>query len=389
MKIYWATRLRGFLKHVSECIDEIEFEQKEQFYEVSSKNTELKNKIVRSKLFDIIGLFQVIRISDKECDYYASFNRFLDADKPYFIYLENPTALYHYALGRLRYPSGKNKFRKCLENPKLKYIVCMSDSCRTTFEKVNMCLPENVKIKTIYPLVPRNRFINDRLIEKKAYAETLECLYCVQGKRFYTKGGKEILEAVNNLQSMGLNIHLTVITNPSALNDETLNIVKNNKNVFSLYDFAFSYEQMEEIYGNTAVLIQPSSDDSFALTVLEAVKAGCAVVGSNMYAIPEMVEDNINGLLIEPAYRTYTKDNLPNPDAWGHNKKVRLAKRRSQKYIDDIEEAIKTLYYDRDKLYAFSKKSLELANTKFSEESISAQWSEVWNVLKGKDENET
>lgn len=389
MKIYWATRLRGFLKHISECVDEIEFEQKEHFFEVSNKKTELKNRIVRSKLLDTIGLFQVIKIEGKECDFYASFNRFLDADKPYFIYLENPTALYHYALGRLRYHSGKNKFRKCLENPKLKYIVCMSDSCRTTFEKVNMRLPENVKMKTIYPLIPKNRYVSEELLSKKSYSEILELLYCVQGKRFYTKGGREILEVVTDLQKKGLKIHLTVISNLSSLSEETLNVINENSESISLYDFSFSYKQMEKIYADTAILLQPSSDDSCPLTVLEAVKGGCAVLGSDMYAIPEMVEHNVNGLLIEPAFRTFSKNNLPNPYAWGHQKKVRLAEKRSQKYVDDIEAAIRTLYNDRDKLYEFSKKSLELANTKFSEESISAQWSEVWNVLKGKDENET
>lgn len=31
---------------------------------------------------------------------YGSFNRFLKTDKPYFIYLENPLALYHYSIKR-------------------------------------------------------------------------------------------------------------------------------------------------------------------------------------------------------------------------------------------------------------------------------------------------
>ncbi len=382
MKIYWATKLRGFLKHVSDRIDGIEFDQKEQFYEVSSKNTELKNRLVRSSLLDVLGVFQRIKAVGKDCDAYGSFNRFLETDKPYFIYLENPTALYHYALGRLRFPAGKNKFSKCLEDPNLKYLVCMSDACRLTFEKVNMKLPDNIGIKTIYPLVPRNKLVNAELLEKKCFSEKLECLYCVQGKRFYTKGGRDVLEVISKLQNEGLKINLKVITNVSDLKPETMDLINSSSGI-TLCDFKFSYEEMEKIYADSAVFLQPSSDDSCPLAVLEAVKGGCAVVGSKMYAIPEMVEDGVNGFTLDPLYWTFNSDNMPNSSAWGHQKKMRLSGKKSQKYIDDIEDAIRTLYKDREKLYSFASKSIEIANTKFGEDSICDQWNDVWDSLKG------
>lgn len=388
MKIYWATKLRGFLKHISECVDGVEFVQKNQFYEISSKTATLKSKLIRSSLLDPLGIFQIIRVSGKNCDCYGSFNRFLNSDKPYFIYLENPTALYHYALGRIKYPAGRNRFQKYLEDPNLRYIVCMSEACCSTFEKINMPLSENVKIKTIYPLVPQNFHINDEKIQRKSYDEVLKCLYCVQGMSFYTKGGRDILDVVARLQDEGCKIQLTVITNIDALHKDTLEMIKSRKNIL-LHDFSFSYEQMEHIYADTAVLLQPSSADSFGLTVLEAMKGGCAVLGSKLYAFPEIIENGVNGILIDPHYWTFTPDNYPNPIAWGHHRKVRLSKKRSQKYIDDIEDALRSLYLDRNKVYAFSKRSLEIADTKFSQETICSQWEEVWESLKGNIDYET
>ena len=382
MIIYWATKLRGFLKHISSCTEGVQFVQKDQYYETSSKLRILKSKLIRFRIFDPIGLFQIINVSKKNCDYYGSYNRFLKADKPYFIYLENPTALYHYALGRIQYPAGKKRFELCLKDANLKYIVCMSEACRLTFEKVTMPLPESVKIKTIYPLVPRNKHVDEDAIRKKSYADVLECLYCVQGKRFYTKGGKCVLKAVTRLQKMGFKIHLTVITDPSVLDRETMDLI-NESDSISLFDFSFSFEELEEIYAKTAVLLQPSSDDSSALTVLEAMKGGCAVLGSKLYAIPEMVKQNENGILIDPMYRTFTTDNMPNPAAWGYKKKIRLSKKESQKYIGDIENSLRSLYENRDMLCKFSKRSLEIANTKFGEETIVSQWEDVWNALKG------
>lgn len=380
MVIYWATKLRGFLKHVSEYNKDIQFVQKDQYYETSGPLAVLKSKLIRSRIFDSVGLFQIVKVSGKNCDYYGSFNRFLDADKPYFLYLENPTALYHYALGRIDHSAGRKRFKQCLSDPNLKYIVCMSEACRSTFEAINMPLPGNVRMKTIYPLVPGNVHADEDVIRKKCYDEVLECLYCVQGKSFYTKGGRDVLEVVTHLQDSGYRIHLTVITNLTALKKETIELVQGRNNI-SLYDFTFPYEQLEQIYANTAVLLQPSSADSFGLTVLEAMKGGCAILGSKLYAFPEMVEQNGNGILIDPMYWTFTPDNMPNPIAWGYKKKVRLSSKRSQSYVGDIKRALRTLYEDRDMLYAFAKRSLELANTKFGEDTISNQWKDVWDAL--------
>ena len=382
MIVYWATKLRGFLKHISKYTDDVCFIQKDQYYEVSSKLRVFKSQLIRSRLLNPLGVFQVVKVSGKECDVYGSFNRFLESDKPYFLYLENPTALYHYALGRVKRGRGKRQFEKRLRDPHLKYIVCMSDACRSTFEEINMPLPDTVKMKTIYPLVPENSYATEEVIHQKSYQEELKCLYCVQGKRFYTKGGKDVLEAVTALQDAGCKIHLTVITNLSALDADTLQFIQNREGI-SLHDFTFPYDELEQIYAQTAVLLQPSSDESFGLTVLEAMKGGCAILSSKLYAFSEMVEHGKNGILIEPKYWSFTPNNLPNPAAWGYEKKIRLANKKSQKYIDDIKNALRLFYEDRDLLYKYSKHSLELSHTKFAVSTICDQWNDVWETLKG------
>lgn len=380
MVIYWATKLRGFLRHISEADTDVKFVGREHYYEISGFKKNLKSKLVRSRLLDSTGVFQVLKVRGRDCDGYGSFNRFLDTDKPYFIYLENPTALYHYALGRVRRGAGKKRLENCLNHPNLRAIICMSEACCSTFERINMPVPPHVKLRTIYPLVPKNERINEQLIRRKSYGEVLECLYCVQGKSFYTKGGRDVLEAVARLQDLGCRIRLTVITNVSALQADTLELI-NDRDDMILQDFTLTYQQMEQVYANTAVLLQPSSADSFGLTVLEAMKGGCAVLGSKLYAFPEMVQEQVNGILIDPMYWTFTPDNMPNPIAWGYHKKVRLCKQRSQKYVDDIENALRTMYDNRDMVYEFAKNSLTIADSKFGVDTICAQWKEVWDEL--------
>ena len=156
----------------------------------------------------------------------------------------------------------------------------------------------------------------------------------------------------------------------------------------TLHDFTFSYQEMEQVYAKTALLLQPSSADSCPLTVLEAIKGGCAVLGSKLYAIPEMVSHGVNGSLIDPKYWTFFPDNMPNPAAWGQKNKHRLMRLPSEKYTDDIEQAIRELYEDRGKLFDYAIRAKQIGDSKFGEDTICAQWQEVWDTLKGLDRNE-
>lgn len=384
MVVFWATKLRGFLRHMSQHMQDVSFVDKGQYYEVAGLRSKVVSKLIRSHLLDPIGLFQILKVSGKDCHCYGSFNRFLQTDKPYFLYLENPTALYHYALGRIRFPAGRKRFAACLNDPNLKFIVCMSEACRSTFEKINMPLPEHVALRTIYPFVPQNHHADEGVIREKCFAPVLECLYCVQGKSFYNKGGRDILNAVARLQDAGLQIHLTVITNVEALEPDTLELLHGRDNM-TLHDFSFSYQEMEHIYAKTALLLHPSSADSCPLTVLEALKGGCAVLGSKLYAIPEMVSQGVNGVLIDPKYWTFFPDHMPNPAAWGQKNKRRLMRLPSEQYTADIERAIRMLYEDRGQLFDCALHAKQIADSKFGEDTICGQWQEIWNAMKGFD----
>ncbi len=380
MKVYWATKLRGFFRHISERSHSVEFVENSNYYETNSALSMIKSKLIRSPLLDPLGIFQVIDIKDKDCDCYGSSNRFLNSDKPYFLYLENPTALYHYTLGRIRFSKGKKRFENCINNPQLKYIVCMSDACRNSFEKINGKFPQKLKTKTIYPFVPDNKSIDKNLVLQKSDNEILECLYCVQGTHFVSKGGLEVLSAVKKLQENGLKIHLTVITKLSDLDKKVYERLKAETDI-ALHDFTFDYSELEKVYAKTNILIQPASIESFGLTVLEAMKGGCAIIASKLYAFPEMVTDGYNGFLVEPKHWFFDKNNIPNPTVWNHRKATLFSQKESDILISELCEKISLLALDRKKLKEYSLNSLDLANTKFGEQTILQQWEEVWAAL--------
>jgi glycosyltransferase involved in cell wall biosynthesis len=156
--------------------------------------------------------------------------------------------------------------------------------------------------------------IKDRCNEE----QPVRLLYISQGLRFLSKGALEIVDAFKKLRSSGCtNVTLTMVTSLSEVDLSILNEIKQIKGI-SLCDFTFTGNDILKLYATHNIYLMPTSDDSFNITVLEAIKAGLPIVGTSLYAIPEMVQDNYNGYLTEPAYYFFDKNNVPNPEVWNH-----------------------------------------------------------------------
>lgn len=166
MKVLFKTPLRGFFRHLQ---SEHAIHATMQFpqtvlYETQSAWSHLVKRIARWSLWDYLGIIQTPKAQAGDCDMYASFNRFLKADEPYFIYVENPTALYHYSLYRGKSFIGKQTVQREINNHQLKALICMSEACKSTFEQVCAKVSDACMLTRIYPLVPDNPFVNEKQI---------------------------------------------------------------------------------------------------------------------------------------------------------------------------------------------------------------------------------
>jgi len=61
-----------------------------------------------------------------------------------------------------------------------------------------------------------------------------------------------------------------------------------------------SQEQIRKIYLSTRIWISPSLVEGFCLPALEAMGLGCAVVATDSLGIRDIIDDGVNGLLVEP-----------------------------------------------------------------------------------------
>jgi glycosyltransferase involved in cell wall biosynthesis len=60
------------------------------------------------------------------------------------------------------------------------------------------------------------------------------------------------------------------------------------------------HAEMPEIYSNSSIFVLPSLIESFPFSILEAMSSGSAVIASNVGGVPEIIDDEVDGLLVQP-----------------------------------------------------------------------------------------
>ena len=128
--------------------------------------------------------------------------------------------------------------------------------------------------------------------------------------------------------------------------------------------------------------MNPTRQDSFSLVTLEAIKSGNAILTTDLYAIPEMVKEDFNGYLINPKYRFFTYDNMPNPEVWNNRKETIYSDYIDDNIVDFLVSKIIYLFNNRDILHELSDNSYNISNDKFSEKNIISEWYKIFNEFK-------
>lgn len=376
VSIKFVGKARGFLKQLlSYNNSKIKFDfDNTYFYETNSKLKIFIREIFKSKLGDYLGLIMSVKVNEKENRSLLSYNKFLNSNKSsYSIILENPTALYHYSLDRKSTYLGKKRLSKLLNNKNLKNIICISKACYNTLDKLtDDLIPERVKKVQIYPLIKRNLYVKNKDNINVDKIKT-NCLFI--SSNFALKGGYEIIEAFKMLDCK--NLCLTLITNKKEIKKETLDYIEKNDNI-KIIDFNLEYSELEKIYSKNDILLHPTRQDSFALVILEAMKAGNCIIASNLYAIKEMVINYENGFLFDTKYKFFNEDDLPNKEVWNNRKKTIYSDYIDNDIVINLYEKILFLHNNHDILKKMKKKSFEIANEgEFSEQYIIEKYSEI------------
>lgn len=380
-KVLFVSKTRGFFNHL--------FNTELNGWMISSLNNSyekftMKKKILslvgRSTILDIIGYIHTIKTVTNKADIYATYNRFLEADVPYIIYLENPTALFHYKLKRYSTKMGKRNLTKLINDKNLKAVICMSEACREGFIKLYEPIIErdNLIIEQIYPLITEEKLqIDTQHNDNKKFS----LLFIAQGKGFISKGGIEVVNTFIQLEKKIKNIELNIITSSNDIPPNILLKINNSENI-NLIEFGISYDELKKYYIESNVLIHLTRQDSFGLTILEAMKYGTPVITTKLYSIPELIKENKNGYLTEPSYWFFNQENLPNPAVWNNRRNTIFSKKSDKSKEKFLYDKIIYLYENREDYNQLKDTAYRNSKEKpFSEEFIINKWENLLNKI--------
>ena len=112
----------------------------------------------------------------------------------------------------------------------------------------------------------------------------------------------------------------------------------------------------------------PTLLESFGMAALEALSHGLPVLATDVYALREMVDQDVNGVLLPDSYGAWRGTEANFAILGAQNLELSVRGRRFPALKEHLVEALESLLSDRDRLRAMGDASRELFETRFSPE---------------------
>lgn len=186
-------------------------------------------------------------------------------------------------------------------------------------EKKIKKLEPSVKSQIIYNFVNEN-FYND---QPKINANLKKsCRITFIGNLLVSKGVYELLDAYHQVvtNNQNIDIKLNIVGGGTELPgmQEKLKELSLERNV--KFFGPIENKEIPKILTKTDIFVLPSYSEGFPLTIIEALSMGCPVIATAVGGIPEVINDEENGLLIEPksseALQEAIEKLINNPDLY-------------------------------------------------------------------------
>jgi len=288
-------------------------------------------KIKNDKQYDLIHSTRGILIVNK---------------KPWIVDLESGAAFSGLDWTSLQRPVMKKLIRKYLLSPHCKKIIPQSEAAKRSLLENLDCTGFEHKIETLYLAYPSVKL-------KRKESDKVRISFI--GKFYLEKGGHDLQEAFKILDKKYPG-KLTLKMKSNVPEEHKLNL----PNVKYLENIPDPSKFYEEIFGDCDIYVQPTTIDSFGVSILEAMSTGLPIVCTDDFTLPELVQDGYNGFLVKSPVHWY--DHRFDLREW-----VKIAEQNHPETVKELVEKISILIEDKALRKQMGRNSFKLVSTgKFS-----------------------
>lgn len=206
---------------------------------------------------------------------------------------------------KLHVPVTRKLIQKSLASDKCIGLLPHSRAAMNTLSLINPSRAIWDKSTVLYPAV--------RFREEMATKRTGEVPSLLFMGEYYWKGGREVIRACSRL-ARSVDFNLTYISLRVPPPPDVLNEARQSMDM-SYYEGPIPREFLfTQIYPRTDIFVMPTYIDTFGYAYLEAMAHGIPCVGTNHFAVPEIIENGVTGFTVDPPVSYFDGNGLGHPE---------------------------------------------------------------------------
>lgn len=307
-----------------------------------------------------------------DADLIATFNRIPLGPRPFVITFEShlPRLFGHEDSAAFRF------FTRRLAAPRCRAIIPISDFARRQFQNQHRNSPlfDRLNAKLTAPIHPNIPVPKVRPRPDRRQDTTLRCVFI--GGHFLRKGGLSVLHAAKVAHENGWPIEFHIVsamtmgaengvwTDPVDLEfSAPLLTAMDLPNVH--HHGKMANADLLALLASSDVSLLPTLSDTYGYSVIESFAMGVPAIGTACCALPELIEDDCNGYLLDLP----VTDMGVWSDLWSHDHNSPDYKRilldTAEHVGQQLLQRLETLMRNRDHLETLSETAFETALARF------------------------